>query len=113
MSPTLAIAALAGLALWTGTAILSGRAEPWDAPAFWQLSYPLALVLAAVFGALAPIRPWRWGAALVWTLAPVLAIGGAGLSMLPPGLVLIGLLSLPAMLAAGLGARLGRRFRRG
>ena len=55
------IALLGGAALWLLTSLISGRAEAWDAPMYWTVTYPLAILLAGVLGYRAPRRAWRWG----------------------------------------------------
>lgn len=109
MARSLSLAAGVGLILWAVTTYLSGRAEAWDAPMFWSRAYPIALLLAAGIGWAFPRRAWLVGGVIVWMLVPVMLTGPTGLSMLPPGLVLVAILSLPAMLAGALGARIGRR----
>jgi hypothetical protein len=99
-------ALLAGTVLWSVTAALAGRREPWDWAGYWTVAYPLALLLAAVLGYAFPTRPWRWAVALMFTQAAVMAAHGAGLSLLPLGLALLAILALPAVVLARLGARL-------
>ena len=101
-------AGTAGLALWFATASLGGRTEPWDSGLFWAGSYPLAIVLAGLFGWFFPERPWRWAAILIFSQAPVMFVRGADLGLLPLGLILLGVLSLPAIGLAALGAGLRR-----
>jgi type IV secretory pathway VirB2 component (pilin) len=100
------IAAVAGMALWLATSALGGRSEPWDAPIYWSIAYPVALVLAAGLGYLFPRRPWRWALTVMFMQAAVMVLGGASLGLLPLGLVVLGVLSLPAVLFAWLAARL-------
>jgi hypothetical protein len=97
-----------GTALWTATAIAGGRAEPWDSALYWSASYPSALALAAAIGFLFPDRPWRWAVVLVFTQLPVMAVSAPGLGLLPLALVMLGLLSLPAILLAAVAARIRR-----
>ena len=93
-----------GSALWAATAVLGGRAEPWDSEAYWTAAYPLALLLAALAGALVPRRTWRWGLAVVFAQLPVMFAGGSGLGLLPLGLIMLGVLAVPAMVTARIGA---------
>ena len=64
-------AAVGGTALWATTALLGGRAEPWDSGFYWTISYPLALIGAMVLGYAFPGRPWRWAvtASSIWCMA--------------------------------------------
>jgi hypothetical protein len=103
------LAAIVGLVLWLTTAHLGGRTEPWDSGLFWAGSYPLAILLAGLFGWIFPERPWRWAAILIFSQVPVMFVRGADLGLLPLGLILLGVLSLPAIGLSALGAGLSRR----
>jgi hypothetical protein len=104
-------AALAGASLWLALAAMGGRAEAWDSPLYFPIGLPLAVVTAALLGAVAPRRAWRWGG---WLMAgqgtALLFTAGPG-SLLPLGAVLFALLALPCMLGAVVGAWLRRRHR--
>lgn len=106
--PAYVIALVSSLALWTATSALSGRREPWDWAGYWTISYPIALLLAGALGSLFPQRPWRWALVVIFSQLIVMLVGGSGLGLLPLGLILLGVLSLPAIVAAKLGARLRR-----
>jgi len=101
------IAAAAGVLLWTGTTMLTGRREAWDAALYWALAYPAGIVVSAILGFLATERPWRWGAAVMLAQAVALAVLARDFSLLPLGLILFGVLAVPPMLAARFGARWG------
>lgn len=102
-----AVATVLGTILWTLTAALGDRTEPWDAPGYWSIAYPLAIALAGLLGYVFPRRAWRWAVVLIFVQAAVMILGGAGFGMLPLGLLLLGVLSLPAVAAASFGERLG------
>jgi hypothetical protein len=104
-----AITIIGGMVLWTLTAAIGGRTEPWDTHGYWSVAYPLSIALSAVLGYVFPIRAWRWGLLLTFMQAGVMIIGGAGLGMLPIGLALLGILSLPAVAAASLAAKVSAR----
>lgn len=98
-------ACVAGVLLWAGTAVLAGRREAWDAAVYWTVAYPAGIVISGVLGYVATERPWRWGAALMLAQAVTLAVMARNFSLLPLGLVLFGVLAIPPMLAARIGAR--------
>ena len=105
------IALVAGMLLWQFAASASGRREAWDAPEYWGVAYPLALLVAAVFGGCFPERPWRWALAIFLGqfLAMTLRNGELG-GLWPLGLALSGVLALPALALAAVAARLRQRF---
>lgn len=92
-----AAAAFLGLVLWTGTALLGKRIEPWDSPHYWTLAYPAAMVLCGGLGLVFPERPWRWALTLMFMQLFVMIAGGSGFSLLPMGLVLMAVLALPGI----------------
>jgi hypothetical protein len=105
------IALLGGASLWLLTSLISGRPEAWDAPMYWTATYPLALLLAAVLGYRVPWRAWRWGLAVMLVQAPVLLLtSGGSMSLLPLGLALFAILSLPAIAAATFAAKVRMRI---
>ena len=93
-----------GAVLWTVIAMAAGQREPWDTGLYWSAGYPLGLLFAGAMGALLPHRTWRWALALTFAQLPVMLLRGSGLGLLPLGVVLTGLLAVPPMLAAKIGA---------
>ena len=106
-----AIAIAAGATSWLGVGIVSGRSEAWDSPLYWSVAYPLLIAIAAVLGYRHPERPWRWALAMLLVQPVILAATASGFGLLPLGLILFAFLSLPAVAAAFIGARLSRRAR--
>jgi len=100
-----AISAVASLALWTATATLSGKREPWDAGFYWTAAYPLAVLLSAVLGYFFPRGPWRWAVIVMVMQLGVMWAAGSDFSLLPLGLALVAVLSLPAIGLATLAAK--------
>jgi hypothetical protein len=104
------IAAAAGMLLWFAGAELTGRREAWDSGLYWSLFYPLALAACGLLGYFFPDRPWRW--ALTLFFAQCLAMGlrnGEIGNLLPLGLIVFGVLSLPGIAVAKLGAKMKGR----
>ena len=102
------LATIGGIVLWSATACLGGRQEPWDSELYWSAAYPLALVLSGLLGFAFPDRSWRWGALMIVSQIVVLAASASDLSMLPLGLIVLAILALPAVALAQAGARLRR-----
>lgn len=110
---TLYLALTGGAALWIVTMAATGRSEAWDSAWYWDATYPLCIALAAVLGYRTPVRAWRWGLAVVMIQAPVVMFtSGNSWNLLPLGIAIFLLMSLPAMAAALVAARL-RRWRNG
>ncbi len=100
---------VAGLVLWVLTAVIGGRAEPWDTPLYWVVSYPLAILIAGFLGYVFPQRPWRWALVVMFMQVVVMLFGGSGLGLLPLGLIFLGVLSLPAIALAKLASAISLR----
>jgi len=96
------VAIIGGALLWVLTAAISGRREAWDAPLYWSVTYPLSIVLAGGLAYRVPEKPWRWGVAVMLAQAMAMAVSGAGLSLLPMGLIMFGVLALPLIVVARL-----------
>ena len=102
-----AIALIGGASLWLLTSLISGRAEAWDAPMYWSVTYPLAILLAGALGYRVPVRAWRWGLVVMLVQATVMLLtSGSSMTLLPLGLALFAVLALPAIAAATFAARL-------
>jgi hypothetical protein len=99
-----------GLAAWLVTAAVTGQAEAWDDPAWFRIALPALAVGVFLLGALFPIRAWRWGPLAMAGQALALVLSGNG-ALLPVGLVLMALISLPLALISWLGSRLTTRGR--
>ena len=98
------LAVVGGAAIWIFVAAVSGKREAWDSGLYFSMGWPAACLISFVLGFIEPARPWRWGIApfvgqLAWM---VLAQGGGNL--LPLGVVMFGVLSIPAIMTAKAGA---------
>ena len=108
------VAAVLGASLWLGTAMLTGRREPWDAGAYWALAYPAAIVSAALLAYFYPERSWRWPAVLFASQFLAMCVHNGELGNLwPLGIAMFAILAVPAVIAARLAARFSRRSARG
>ena len=106
------IALLIGAALWTAASLASGRREAWDASAYWALAYPAALIASALLGYFFPVRAWRWPLVLFagQFVAMIVRNGEVG-GLAPLGVVMFGVLALPAIVAARIAARFAQSAR--
>lgn len=106
------LSAVCGAALWLATSALTGRREAWDSSGYWSAAYPLGIVVVALIAYYVPDRAWRWGLSLMLAQAVTLAVSTGEFGLLPLGLVMFGLLSLPPIAVAVLASRAGLRRRR-
>jgi len=99
-----ATAFLAGTILWSLATAIAGGREVWDVRLYWTAAYPAALLISGGLAALFPYRPWRWPLVMMFAQVPVMIAFGSNFSLLPLGLVLLAILSLPGMaIAAAIG----------
>jgi hypothetical protein len=107
------LALLLGAAAWLVPSAITGKAEAWDDPIYFQAALPALAVAVFALGIAFPIRAWRWGplAMAGQALALLLANPSGDLSLLPVGIILMALISIPLALLSGLGSLLTRRGR--
>jgi len=104
------VAALAsGVLVWIGISTATGRKEAWDSSWYFSIGIPVMCVVSMLLAFLAPIRSWRWGLApFVGQFLWMLLSQGAG-NLLPLGVVVFGVLSVPSILTARVGAFFGKK----
>lgn len=103
-----AMALVVGIAVWVVVSQVSQRREAWDSQWYFIVGVPVMCVVSAMLGFVEPNRPWRWGAApLAGQFVWMLVTPGPG-NLLPLGIVVFGILAIPSMLTARLGAVAGK-----
>ncbi|QNR98820.1 hypothetical protein ICJ04_08060 [Stenotrophomonas sp. 169] len=101
-----------GVVFWVLVAWRTPAGEPWDAPTYWTVVYPIALVIAAVLGACFPRRAWLWGLLLMVLQVPVVVVASGFGPLLLAGLVYTLVLAVPALAIAAAAGALRRRLHR-
>jgi len=103
------IAVLSGVLVWIVVSAVSGRNEAWDSSWYFLAGYPVICAVSLALGYFAPERSWRWGLApFVGQFVWLLLTQGPG-NLLPLGIIVFGVISLPAVIAARIGAYVGNR----
>ncbi len=103
------VAVLSGVAVWVLVTSLSGRREAWDSELYFTIGIPALCLVAGILGYVEPHRPWRWGVVpLLGQFVWMLASQGPG-NLLPLGVIVFGIFSIPSVITAKLGA-LARRL---
>ena len=98
------VAAGCGAAIWILIALASGRNEAWDSGLYFSVGIPAVCLVSMAFAFFEPNRSWRWGVLpmvgqFVWMLISL----GPG-NLLPLGVIVFGVLSVPPIIAARIGA---------
>jgi len=105
----LAASALGGAAVWIVVSGVSGRTEAWDAGLYFSLGMPVVCLMSMAFAYFEPSRPWRWGVApFAGQFAWLLISQGPG-NLLPLGIAVFAVLSIPAILLARVAASVAAR----
>jgi len=103
------VALVAGTVVWVVVSEASGRKEAWDSQWYFLISIPVVCVVSAVLGFIEPSKPWRWGVApLAGQFSWMLLTQGPG-NLLPLGVVVFGVLSVPSIITARIGAFFGSK----
>ncbi len=106
------VAVVVGIVVWVVVSKVSHRREAWDSQWYWMVGVPVVCVVSAVLGFSEPNKPWRWGVApLAGQFCWMLLSEGPG-NLLPLGVIVFGILAIPSMLTAWLGALVGRKLTR-
>ena len=101
------LAVLIGVSSWVVVSMVSGRREAWDSQWYFLIGIPVVCIVSAALGFLEPSRPWRWGVApLLGQFSWMLFTQGPG-NLLPLGLVVFGVLAIPSIFTARIGAFFG------
>lgn len=99
--PALAV----GAALWIAGSALAGWREAWDGPLYFPWLYLAALVAAGLIARRHPSHPVAIGFSVFGGQLLVLFVMNPGGSLLPLGVILFGVMALPAVLVAKWAAR--------
>jgi hypothetical protein len=103
------LALVTGILVWVVVSNATGRREAWDSQWYFLISVPVVCIVSAALGFVEPNRPWRWGVApLVGQFSWMLFTQGPG-NLLPLGVVVFGMLSVPSIITARIGAFFGSK----
>ncbi|MBI3801293.1 MAG: hypothetical protein HY268_30515 [Deltaproteobacteria bacterium] len=106
------VAAVCGAAIWILIARVSGRHEAWDTGLYFSVGIPAVCLISAAFAFLEPNRSWRWGVLpLIGQFTWMLLSQGPG-NLLPLGVIVFGVLSVPSIITARIGAVIARKLGR-
>jgi hypothetical protein len=104
------VAILAGVAVWISIGSASGRPEAWDSGLYFSVGMPLVCLVSLAIALIEPERAWRWGVLpLVGQFVWMLVTQGPG-NLLPLGLVMFAVLSVPSVIAAWIGAAIAKKW---
>jgi hypothetical protein len=106
------IAAICGAAIWIAIAQTTGRTEAWDSGLYFSVGIPAVCFVSMAFGYFEPNRSWRWGVLpMVGQFVWMILSQGPG-NLLPLGVVVFGVLSVPPIIGARVGAFIAAKGRK-
>lgn len=102
------VAIVCGVLVWALVSAVSGKREAWDSGLYFSVGMPIVCVVSAALGFFEPSRSWRWGVTpLAGQFLWMLLTQGVG-NLLPLGVV-VGILSVPSIITARIGASFGNK----
>jgi hypothetical protein len=102
-------AIICGAMVWALVSAVTGKREAWDSGLYFSAGMPIICVVSAVLGFVEPSRSWRWGVTpLAGQFFWMLFTQGPG-NLLPLGVVAFGILSVPSIITARIGAYFGNK----
>ena len=100
------LSVLTGVVLELGIGALGGRREAWDSAQYRSVGLPLAAVVSLLLGYASRRRDWVWTVLLVPAQVTTMMVKSGEIGTLwPLAMALAGVLSLPFVAVAWLGAR--------
>lgn len=103
------VAVVSGILVWVVVSAVSGRREAWDSEWYFLIGIPVVCVVSVGLGFVEPRRPWRWGVAPLVAQAVWMLVTQEPGNLLPLGLVVFGVLAIPSVMKAWLGAFIGKK----
>ena len=104
------IAAAVGGAVEIALSVTARRREAWDSEYYWIFGVPAMILAAFICGLFARRGPVRIGYAPFLGQLITMVVRTGGGSLLPLGIILIGIIGLSGVLAAFVGAAIGKRL---
>jgi hypothetical protein len=104
------MAAAVGVGVELVLSITVHRREAWDSEYYWIFGVPAMILGAFIGGLFARCAPVRIGYAPFLGQLITMVVRAGGGSRLPLGTILIGIIGLSGVLAAFVGAAIGRRL---
>lgn len=100
-----------GAVVWTVFKVIAHSQDPTELLSYWQIGYPISILLSGIMGMFFPDRPWRWSVYIIFVQFVMEMITTKGdWNLLPPGIVLYALLTVPCIISGYIGAWVSRAW---
>jgi hypothetical protein len=108
-----AIALGLGAAVWTVFKVIAHTQDPTELLSYWQIGYPISILLSGIMGMFFPDRPWRWSVYIIFVQFVMGMITTKGdWNLLPLGIVFYALVTIPCIGLGYAGAWVSRKLSR-
>lgn len=106
------IALIFGFIVWTSISLLVQKSEAWDSPYYFKFGIPFLMFLSGMFAFIEPRRAWQWGISVIigQPIAISITNPSGDFNLLPLGLFVFGMLTVPCILAAYIGVGIRHLF---
>ena len=96
---------LVGAVFWQLFCQMTGTLEPWDAPIYWGVAYPLSLILSAIIGRFLGAHGWLGGALFTLVQLPIMWLNNGTGPLWAVGLIFLVVLAIPCAAVSALTGR--------
>jgi hypothetical protein len=105
------LTAALGALVWYLITSQTGKREAWDSELYFVYGIPAVCLVSLVAGFIEPRHAWRWGVMpLAGQFIWLLVTKGPG-NLLPLGVIVFGIFSIPSVVTALIGGAIGRKRR--
>jgi len=102
-----------GAVVWSVFKVIAHTQDPTELLSYWQIGYPVSILLSGIMGLIFPDRPWRWGTYIIWVQFVMgLIITKGDLNQLSLGIVFYMLLTVPCIGLGYAGAWVSGKWRK-
>ena len=103
------IAAAIGILVWVVVSAVASKREAWDSPLYFAAGIPFLCMVAGALALIEPDHPWKWAVVPLAAQAVWMFITQGVGNLAPLGIVFFGILAIPLLISARIGAFFGKR----
>jgi hypothetical protein len=87
-----------GAIVWSVFKVIANTQDPTELLSYWQIGYPVSILLSGIMGLIFPDRPWRWSIYIIFVQFVMGMFTTKGdWNLLPPGIFFYALLTIPCI----------------
>ena len=96
---------IVGAVYWQIFCRVTGAREPWDAPTYWTVAYPVSVIFSGIIGRFLGAHGWFGGALLTLVQLPVMWLNNGSGPLWIVGLIFLIVLAIPCAAVSALTGR--------